>query len=65
MVEERHWQELELLWTEPVSICSITPRFADLGVSVQWSKRANKELSELGPDDCRQFCWKDCTLYVN
>lgn len=64
-VEERHWQELEPLWTDSVSILSITHRFADLGVPVQWSKRANKEISELDPDDCRQFCWRDCALYVN
>ena len=56
---------LEPLWTDLVSIHSITPRFVDLGVPVQWSKRANEELSELDPYDCRQFCWNDCVLYIN
>ena len=32
---------------------------------MQFNKRTTKNIAQLDPDDCRQFCWKDCAIYCN
>lgn len=63
--EEYHYEAQRRSWLRPFIIQSISPCSETLEVPNQFHKRVAKTIAQLDPDDCRQFCWKDCPIYCN
>ena len=63
--QERHYEEQRLLFMRSFCIESTSPGSEEVIVANNYYKLITKPLSELSPDDCRQFCYKDCAIYGN
>ena len=64
-VEQSHYDAQRKTWIKPVYIKSTAAGAENIDIPLPQYKRVSRTIAEIVPEECRQFCWKDCAIYCN
>ena len=63
--EERHYDAQRKDWIRALTIAYNSPGSETMHIQLPWHEWVTKSTAQIGPEECRQFCWKDCAIYHN